>query len=257
MLNKMKITTVIITLNEEQNIGRCLESVRDFSDEIVVIDSLSTDKTEEICNGYGARFVKQKWLGYSGQKNLGNEMATNDWIFSIDADEAVSDELKKSILELKSKDVSDDKVFIVKRLTNYCGKWIRHCGWYPDSRIRLWNRQVGHWVGDIHEVIEFQGDTEKITLKGDLHHYSYKNIEDHIRIANKYTSLIAQEKFKKGKRSSFVKMYLSPPFAFVRDFIFKGGFLEGKRGFAICRINAFSTYLKYLKLWELQNESKQ
>ena len=257
MLNNMKITTVIITLNEEQNIGRCLASVKDFSDEIVVIDSLSTDKTEEICAGFGLRFIKQEWLGYSGQKNFGNEMASNDWIFSIDADEEVSDELKKSILELKKQDVSEDKAFVVNRLTNYCGKWIRHCGWYPDSRIRLWNRKNGSWVGDIHEVIEFQEETEKITLKGDLHHYSYKNIEDHIRIANKYTTLIAQDRFKKGKRSSFVKRYLSPPFAFVRDFIFKGGFLDGKRGFAICRINAFSTYLKYIKLWELEIESKK
>ena len=257
MSNKMKLTTVIITLNEEQNIARCLDSVKDFSDEIVVIDSLSTDKTEEICNGYGVRFVKQKWLGYSEQKNLGNATASNDWIFSIDADEAVSYELKKSILELKNQDVSEDKAFIVNRLTNYCGKWIHHCGWYPDRRIRLWNRTKGSWKGDIHEVIDFQGDIQKITLKGDLLHYSYKNIEDHIRIANKYTSLIAQERFKNGKRSSFVKMYLSPPFAFVRDFIFKGGFLDGKRGFAICRINAFSTYLKYLKMWELEIESKK
>lgn len=253
----MKLTTVIITLNEEQNIGRCLASVRDFSDEIVVIDSLSTDKTEEVCSEFGVRFVKQKWLGYSEQKNLGNNLASNDWIFSIDADEAVSSELNKSILELKNQEIDDDKAFIVNRLTNYCGKWIRHCGWYPDSRIRLWNRKVGRWVGDIHEVIDFQKDTKNSVLKGDLLHYSYKNIEDHIRIANKYTSLIAQEKFKKGKKSSFVKMYLSPPFAFVRDFIFKGGFLDGKRGFAICRINAFSTYLKYLKLWELQIESKK
>lgn len=257
MLNKMKITTVIITLNEEQNIRRCLASVKDFSDEIVVIDSLSTDKTEEICSEFDVRFVKQKWLGYSEQKNLGNSLALNDWIFSIDADEAVSDELKKSILELKNQEIAGDKVFVVKRLTNYCGKWIHHCGWYPDSRIRLWNRTKGSWKGDIHEVIDFQGEIKQMTLKGDLLHYSYKNIEDHIRIANKYTSLIAQEKFKKGKKSGFVKMYMSPPFAFVRDFIFKGGFLDGKRGFAICRINAFSTYLKYLKLWELENESKK
>ena len=143
MLNNMKLTTVIITLNEEGNIGRCLASVKDFSDEIVVIDSLSTDKTEEICSKFGVRFVKQKWMGYSAQKNLGNSLASNDWIFSIDADEEVSKELKNSILELKNKEISDDNVFIVNRLTNYCGKWIRHCGWYPDSRIRLWNRKKG------------------------------------------------------------------------------------------------------------------
>lgn len=253
----MKISVIIITLNEERNIGRCLESVKDVADEIIVADSFSEDKTEEICSQYNVTFVKQKWLGFAEQKNFANNLAHNDWILSIDADEALSEELKKSVLELKKRDFDEHNVFSLNRLTNYCGKWIHHSGWYPDRRIRLWNRKIGQWNGIIHETICFDQPVVKINIKGDLLHYSYEDIKDHIRIANKYTSMIAREKFEKGGRYSFVKMYLSPPFAFIRDFIFKGGFLDGKRGFAICKINSFSTYLKYLKLWELENEKKR
>ncbi len=252
-----KLSVIIITFNEERNIRRCIESVRDIADEIVVVDSMSTDSTEEICNTLGVRFFSQKWLGYSEQKNFANSLASNDWILSIDADEALSEELKKSITELKKRDFDEHNVFCLNRLTNYCGHWIRHCGWYPDRHIRLWNRKIGRWNGIIHETIRFDQPVAKTIIKGDLLHYSYKDIEDHMRIANKYTSLIAHEKFEKGKRCSFVKMYLSPPFAFIRDFIFKRGFLDGKRGYAICKINSFSTYLKYLKLWELENEKKR
>ena len=145
----MQISAVIISHNEERNIRRCLESVQSVADEIVVVDSLSEDKTEEICNEFNVKFVKQQWLGYSEQKNLANNLATNDWILSIDADEELSEELKKSILELKNNNISDDNVFSMNRLTNYCGHWIRHCGWYPDRKIRIWNRNVGMWKGEI------------------------------------------------------------------------------------------------------------
>ena len=124
----MKLTAVIITKNEERNIARCLESLKDVADEIVVVDSLSTDSTEEICKSFNVKFIQQEWLGYSDQKNFANSLATNDWILSIDADEELSDELKNSILEIKNKDISDDNVFSMNRLTNYCGHWIRHCG---------------------------------------------------------------------------------------------------------------------------------
>ena len=252
----MKISVIIITLNEENNIGRCLNSIRDIADEIVVVDSLSTDNTEKICSEYDVRFVKQKWLGFSDQKNFANSLSSNDWIFSIDADEVVSPKLKDSILKLKEDNITDNQVFTLNRLTNYCGKWIYHCGWYPDRKIRIWNKKSGQWDGTIHETIKFSQDISLHNLDGNLLHYSYKNIADHVAIANKYTTLVAAEYKKKGKKYNFVKLVFSPFYAFFRDYFFRGGFLDGKAGYTICKINAFSTYLKYIKLWELHNEEK-
>ena len=173
----MLLTAVIITKNEEFNISRCLQSLKDVADEIVVVDSFSTDSTEEICKSFNVRFVQQEWLGYSEQKNFANSLASNDWIFSIDADEVLSDELKKSILELKNKNISDDNVFSMNRLTNYCGHWIRHCGWYPDRKIRIWNRKVGKWQGEIHETIEFLTEIKETAFEEatSIRHFSGKN----------------------------------------------------------------------------------
>ena len=140
-----KISATIITLNEEDKIRRCIESLNGIVDEIIVVDSLSTDATKSICEEFGIRFIEQKWLGYSEQKNLANRLATNDWILSIDADEALSEELKKSILKLKESETDDNIVFSFNRLNNYCGKWIHHSGFYPDKKIRIWNRNVGKW----------------------------------------------------------------------------------------------------------------
>ena len=151
-----KLTVTIITLNEEKKIRRCLDSVVPFADEIVVVDSLSTDSTKDICATYSnLKFVEQKWLGYSEQKNLANDLSTNDWIFSIDADEEVSDKLQQSIIEWKKTDSNENECFEMDRLTNYCGKWIHHSGFYPDKKIRIWNRNIGKWEGIVHEVIKF------------------------------------------------------------------------------------------------------
>ena len=146
-----KISATIITLNEEDKIRPCIESLKDVADEIVVVDSLSTDATKSICEELGVKFIEQKWLGYSEQKNLANSLATNDWILSIDADEIISDELRMSILKIKETDTPNNTVFSFNRLNNYCGKWIHHCGLYPDRKIRIWNRNIGKWEGYIHE----------------------------------------------------------------------------------------------------------
>ena len=169
----MKISAVIITKNEERNILRCLNSVQDVVDEIIVVDSGSTDSTADICEQFGVKCVQQEWLGYSEQKNFANSLASNDWILSIDADEELSDELKHSVLKYKSKHVSPDLVFSMNRLTSFCGHWIRHCGWYPDRKIRIWNRKVGKWQGEIHETLEFSSDVQEKPLKGDLLHSSF------------------------------------------------------------------------------------
>ena len=250
----MQISAVIITHNEERNIRRCLESVQDVADEIVVVDSLSDDKTEEICNEFNVKFVKQQWLGYSEQKNFANNLASNDWVLSIDADEELSEELKNSILELKNKDISSDNVFSMNRLTNYCGHWIRHCGWYPDRKIRIWNRNVGKWEGEIHETLAFSEEVEEKVLKGDLLHYSFATAQDYKNQQFKFAKMRGQHYFMKGKKHASFYMVVSPIFSFIQHYFFQLGFLDGKDGFHICSITAKATKLKYRTLKELTNK---
>ncbi len=250
----MLITAVIITHNEERNIRRCLNSVQDVADEIVVLDSFSTDGTRKICDEFNVKFMSQQWRGYSEQKNLANSLASNDWIFSIDADEELSDELKKSISELKNKDVPDDNVFSMNRLTNYCGRWIRHCGWYPDRKIRIWNRNKGSWQGEIHETIEFSSAVKEKVLKGDLLHYSFETAQDYENQQFKFAKMRGRHYFMKEKKHASFFMTVSPVFAFVQHYFFQLGFLDGADGLHICRVAAKATRLKYQTLKELTDK---
>lgn len=247
-----KLTVTIITLNEEKKIRRCLDSVVPFADEIVVVDSLSTDSTKDICATYSnLKFVEQKWLGYSEQKNLANDLSTNDWIFSIDADEEVSDKLRQSIIEWKKTDSNDNECFEMDRLTNYCGKWIRRCGWYPDTKIRIWNRKAGKWKGAIHEVIDFAMDMTTTKLYGDLLHYSFETDADYRRQMFHFAEIGGKAYFEKGKRNATFYCIVSPLVTFVRQYIVRLGFLEGKAGFKICRTAAQATLHKYRTLRQL------
>ena len=167
------ISAVIITHNEERNIGRCLESLRGVADEVIVVDSGSTDATEAICVAAGARFVRHDWEGYSGQKNYANGLASHPWLLSIDADEALSPQLRESILRLKEKGFDAETVYSMNRLTNYCGRWIRHCGWYPDACVRLWHTGVATWDGLVHEELRYSTNVRHAKVEGDLWHYSY------------------------------------------------------------------------------------
>ena len=250
----MLITAVIITHNEERNILRCLNSVHDVVDEVVVVDSLSTDNTEAICRKFGVRFVKQQWLGYSEQKNFANSLASNDWILSIDADEELSDELRISVFDLKTRDFSDDNVFSMNRLTSYCGHWIRHCGWYPDRKIRIWNRKVGKWQGAIHETIGFTKAIQENVLNGDLMHYSFETAQGYENQQYKFAKMRGEEYYKKGKKHAAFYMIVSPVFAFIQHYFFQLGFLDGVDGFHICRIAAKATKLKYRTLKELTDK---
>jgi len=250
----MHITAVIITHNEESNILRCLNSVQDVADEIVVVDSLSTDHTEDICNSFNVKFVKQEWLGYSEQKNFANSLASYDWILSIDADEELSDELKHSILKYKNKHIPHDMAFSMNRLTNYCGHWIRHCGWYPDRKIRIWNRNVGKWKGEIHETIEFSSEIKEKVLHGDLLHYSFTSSYEFENQQFKFAKMRGEQYFQKGKKHASFYMVVSPIFAFVQHYFFQLGFLDGRDGLHICWISAKATKLKYKTLKELTDK---
>ncbi len=252
----MKISVVIITFNEERNILRCLDSVAEIADEIIVVDSFSTDKTEAICLEKGARFIRNPWPGYGAQKNFGNNKATYDWILSLDADEALSLDLRTSIVELKKEEPSAD-AWSMNRLTNYCGSWIRHCGWYPDVKIRLFNRKKGKWnLEKVHESLEMEWNTAKGHLSGDLLHYSFYSREDHLRQVEHYSTLVAHQFYEKGKKAGWFKMIASGSLRFIRDYFFRLGFLDGKAGWTVCRLSAKAAYLKYVKLRRLYQHAQ-
>jgi glycosyltransferase involved in cell wall biosynthesis len=242
------LSVVIITLNEEHNIGRCLESVKDIADDIVVVDSGSTDRTQEICSTYGVRFIRKEWLGYSAQKNYANSLANFDWIFSIDADEALSDQLKQSILEAKTQD--DQHYYRIGRITNYCGKWIRFGGWYPDIKLRFFDRRQNCWEGHIHERLNVDSDTAFPLLQGDCYHYSYYTVAQHQAQALKFSRLAAEDLFSRGKQVGIVKLWFAPLFKFIKMHLLQGGFLDGRAGLTIARISAHAVFLKYRQLRE-------
>lgn len=241
-----QLSVVIITFNEEKNIGRCLESIQGIADDIVIVDSFSKDATEIISKEFDVNFISRKWEGYSATKNFANSQAKYDWILSLDADESLSDELKNSIL--KAKEGTELKTYKFHRLTNYCGSWIKHCGWYPDTKIRIFDRRITKWEGIIHEKLVINSKQEAILLKGDLHHYSYYSMEQHYMQAQKFTDIAAKELFDNGKRASFFKLVIRPVIKFIRDYFINLGFLDGKAGYIVCRISAYATYLKYKKL---------
>ncbi|MBN1340393.1 MAG: glycosyltransferase family 2 protein [Bacteroidales bacterium] len=248
-----RLSVVIITLNEEENIGRCIDSVIPVADEILVVDSYSTDRTEEICREKGARFMQHIFEDYVSQHIFADRHATHDMILSLDADEALSIELSQAIIEMKAGAMSDG--YYMNRKTNYCGKWISHSGWYPDRKLRLYNRRKGSWEGlKIHERFILHRGASSGTLKGDILHYSYGSVSSHISQAEKFTTITAQVAYEKGKKAGLLMIAIKPFFKFLRDYFMKMGFLDGYYGFVICRISAFATFLKYVKLRELKRK---
>lgn len=248
----MKISAVIITLNEERNIARCIDSLSDIADEILVMDSGSVDRTKEICLEKGVKFFTQPWLGYAQQKNRLNQQATYDMILSIDADEEISPELSNEILALKQQHTHG--VFSLNRLTNYCGTWIYHSGWYPDVKTRLFPK-VYRWEGDIvHEILMIPADITPVLLKGHLNHYSYYSHEQHRQRADYYSSLTATKYVLEGKKVYCGKPILSAIFRFIAMYLFKFGFLDGMAGFHIARISASSNFFKYKEVQRLKRE---
>ncbi|MFA6950400.1 MAG: glycosyltransferase family 2 protein [Lentimicrobiaceae bacterium] len=250
-----KLSVVIITLNEEKNITRCLSSVEGLTDDIVVVDSGSDDLTASICESFGVNFHTHNWEGYAATKNYANSLAKNPLILSLDADEALSDELRESIRKVLVNQKAS--AYSMNRCTNYCGKWIKHGGWYPDSKIRLFNNDEGSWAGSlIHEAIKLKNGAPIEHLKGDLLHYSYYTIADHVSQANKFTDLTALKAFQDGKKSTLWHIIFSPAIKFLRDYIFKAGFLDGYYGLIICCISAFATFMKYVKIHQLNKQPK-
>lgn len=252
----VKISAVIITFNEERNIGRCLASLKGVVDEVVVVDSYSTDKTEKICSKYNVKFIQHAFKGHIEQKNYAITKAKYRHVLSLDADEALSDELRDSILKVKKNWKHDGYYF--NRLTNYCGKWIRHTSWYPARKLRLWDSKKGTWGGiNPHDRFIMKKGTSTRFLKGDLYHYSYYSIQQHILQINSFSDIVAKAYFDKGKRGTYLNIIFNPLWRLFRDFIIKGGIFDGFYGLVICVNSAHETFLKYVKLRQLAKNEVQ
>lgn len=250
-----KISGVIITLNEEKNLERCISSMKGVVDEIIVIDSFSTDRTKEIAINGGARFIENAFQGHIQQKNFALTQCESDYILSLDADEALSEELRQEILDVKNEWEGDG--YYMPRLSNYCGKWIRHCGWYPDKKIRLFNRKKASWGGvNPHDKIIMEGETQLSHLKGDILHYTVTSIEEHIAQFNSFTTIGAKMAFGRGKRSTIFLIIFSPLFKFFKSYFIQKGFLDGYYGFIVCSISSFASFTKYVKLKRIQDTER-
>lgn len=253
MPNPVRLSVVVITFNEERNIGRCLEAVAAIADDIVVLDSFSTDRTEAICREKGARFVQHAFDGHIEQKNRAITHAKFPHILSLDADEAPDETLKAAILRVKADWTRDG--YTMNRMTNYCGQWIRHCGWYPDTKLRLWDSRKGKWGGiNPHDKYELEENATTAHLPGNILHYSYYTVEEHYRQADKFSTIAAKALFEKGKRSNVFLAAIKTAAKFFRNYFIKLGFLDGRYGYIICRITAWETWQKYTKLSRLHNE---
>jgi len=240
----MKITATIITLNEERNIARAIESLR-CCDEILVVDSGSIDRTVELAEKLGARVIESPWHGYATQKNYAAEKACNDWILSLDADEALSESLEGEIWTLKKKGPNYD-AYTMPRLAQYLGRWILHSGWYPDRKVRLYHRAKAKWVGDfVHESVEVNGRVGY--LESNLLHFTCDSLSEHLKTMDRYTTLAAEELVSRKERIHISNMILDPAWTFTRTYFFQRGFQDGLEGLTIAYMAALYTFLKYAK----------
>ncbi len=246
-----KLSVVVITFNEESNIERCLNSVKNIADDIVIIDSYSNDRTKELSEKLGARVILQKFLGHIEQKNFAITQAKYPFILSLDADEAIDEKLEKEIIKIKQNRFSDG--YTINRYNNYIGKWIDHGAWKSDVKLRLWDSRNGKWGGlNPHDVFEMKDGVSITKIKGNILHWSYKSVQEHQSKIEYFSDIAAKAYKKKGKKSSWFKILFSPCYRFVRDYLFKLGFLDGKYGFIIAKLAAYEVYLKYKKLKEMK-----
>lgn len=236
------------------SIGKCLESLEGIVDEIVVVDSFSTDKTEEICRKHNAKFIKHEFQGYRDQKNYAMKFATYKNILSLDADEALSNELRESILEIKGNWKYNSYEF--NRRNNYCGQWIKYSGWYPDRQLRLFRSDDGAWGKlNLHEKFILSNGESTGQLKGDLLHWTFSSVDDHVEKMDRYTIIGAEEFHKAGIKSYFFSPYLHGTWGFFRTYILNAGFLDGHNGYMICSLYSKSSFNKYKRL-RLLNKKK-
>ena len=240
----MKITATVITLNEERNVARAIESLR-CADEILIVDSGSTDRTVELAEKLGVRVLEAGWLGYAAQKNWAAEHASNEWILSLDADEALSEALEAEIWSVKKSGPQFD-AYTMPRLARYLGRWIYHSGWYPDRKIRLYHRDKAKWVGDfVHESVQTYGRVGH--LQSNILHFTCESLSEHVKTMDRYTTLAAQELAARKVKVPLGKLIVDPVWTFVKSYFLQRGFLDGPEGLTIAQMAAFYTFLKYSK----------
>jgi glycosyltransferase involved in cell wall biosynthesis len=251
----MTITAVIITKNEAHIIGTTLKSLSGVVNEIIIVDSGSTDNTIAICKSFGAAIIETNWHGYGANKNIGIDAATNNWILNIDADETLDETLQRSIQQAHLKD--DNTVYEFNFKNFFCGKWIRFGEWAGDKHVRLFNRKKIRWnSAAVHEALTIDSNTIAIQLKGSILHYTTQTIDEYKNKTVLYAKLNAQKYFAKGKRANFFKLHIAPAFTFLQHYILRLGFLDGKEGYIIARTTAWYTFLKYSYLKEMYKQQK-
>jgi len=241
---RISISAAIITFNEERNIARVIESLR-CCDEIIVLDSGSNDRTVEVATNLGARVVEASWHGYAAQKNIAANFATHDWVLSLDADESLSEALEAEIWQIKKHGPEFDG-YTMPRLAQYLGRWILHSGWYPDRKVRLFDRRKAKWVGEfVHETVHVDGEVGH--LKSNLLHFTCDSLSEHVRSMDRYTTLAAQEIASREVEVGIARLLLNPTWTFFRTYVLKLGFMDGAEGLAIAYMAAFYNFLKYSK----------
>ncbi|MDA7916912.1 glycosyltransferase family 2 protein [Akkermansiaceae bacterium] len=250
------ISGIVITFNEEKNITRCLKSLKRVCDELVVVDSHSTDSTVEIAKALGAKIFQHPFEGHIEQKNFALQQAKHDFCLSLDADECLDEEATASILSLKEETSVSGYSF--NRLNNYLGTWIRHGSWYPDRKLRLWDRRVGKWGGrNPHDHLNLEQGNENRHLPGNILHYKIDSLGAHVKQLNFFTEIAAEELFQKGRSARLIDLVMRPVFRFFRDYLLKRGFLDGRAGFLIAVISTFGIFLKYAKLSQLEKSTQK
>ena len=247
-----RLTAILITLNEERNLPRALDSLAGLPDEILVVDAGSTDRTLEIARECGARVIERAWTNYSDQRNFAASQASFDWILTIDADEELSPELRESLRHWKQESPAAAADEFPRR-AQYLGKWIRHSGWYPDRKTRLYDHRRARFVGLVHEAVQADGSVGR--LDGDIHHYAYNTFNQHRKKVNDYSTIAAQQLFRQGKRRWLWPALLLFPWTLFQKLVIRGGLLDGWRGLLIAWMSARGAYLKYRKLGKLGRQA--
>jgi glycosyltransferase involved in cell wall biosynthesis len=249
----VQISATLIALDEQKNIARAIESLR-CCDEVVVVDAGSTDRTAEIASRLGARVIESPWSGYAAQKNLAAEKANHDWILSIDADEALSEALEAEIWQIKKNGPRYD-AYTVPRLAQYMGRWILHSGWYPDRKVRFYDRRKCRWVGNfVHESVQVNGTIGH--LRCNLLHFTCDSMSDHLKRLDRYTTLAAEELVSRGQRVRWTHLVLDPLWTFLRTYFFQAGFLDGAEGLTIASMAAFYNFVKFTKARNMSSHAR-
>lgn len=250
-----QLTGVIITLNEEQKIVSTLEALTQVVEEIIVVDSFSTDRTPELCARFPkVKFFQRSFTNYGDQKQYAIDLSSNDWILSVDADEVLSDELIQSILNIKPA-FNPDCSYAFRRLDNFCGKWLYSGGFFPAYKERIINRTVSRIEGNVHEVFVHKRPIEKMKLNGYLYHYSITSVSEHLHLMEKYSTMAAEMMFSAGKNVWYPMIYIKALYRFLRMYVLQLGFMDGAMGFVMATNTAYYVYLKYIKLYLMQRKS--